>query len=262
MPTDMCFDWPAPPVGYAQGDNLPAELLYPRVPTLVLSGDLDSVTSVTDAAKAASQFPNVVHLVIPNLTHITAFSNLGGNIGPAGVDYTNCVSEVVRNFVETLAPGDTACLAEVRPIRTVPMFVRKVNDAAPAIASPGNQGSATELRLAAAAAETVGDVVARFSIAYAGSGAGLRAGKFTVEPTSTGQSFTLTGVKWTNDLEVSGAMTWNLSTSLISAEVNLVKEGKSVGRLSISWKDAEIAADATLTGSINGKVVRAHRLAP
>ena len=33
----------------------------------VLSGDLDSVTSPTDAEEVTQQFPNATHIIIPNL---------------------------------------------------------------------------------------------------------------------------------------------------------------------------------------------------
>jgi pimeloyl-ACP methyl ester carboxylesterase len=261
-PLDICVDWPAPPAGYAQGDALPAQPLFPAVPTLVLSGDLDSITSPSDGAQAASQFPDVVHLVIPNVTHITAFSNLGGNVGPGGVDYTNCVSRVVLNFVRDLEPGDTSCIPEIRPIRTVPQFALNSSAVLPAFANTGNKGGTAELRIASAAAETVGDVVARFFTAYAGNGAGLRGGTFRWRTTSTGYSFTLTGLKWTGDLKVSGTMTWNLGTSVVASNVKLVKGGKSIGNLAISWIDNDAAAIATITGTINGKAVRARRIAP
>lgn len=261
-PLDQCLDWPAPPAGYAQGDALPANPLFPPVPTLVLSGDLDAVTSVADAAQAASQFPDVVHLVVPNLTHITAFSHLGGNIGPAGVDETNCVSQVVQNFIRNLAPGDTSCIPAVRPTRTVPRFATKSTQLAPATATSGNAGGATELRIAAAALETIGDVLARYGTSYANVGAGLRAGKFTWKSTSIGQSFTLTNLKWVTDIVVSGTMTRNLGTGAVSASVKLVKGGKSIGNLTISWKDAESAAQATITGAVNGKSIKARRIAP
>jgi hypothetical protein len=261
-PLDTCLDWPEPPAGYAQGDALPAQPAFPPVPTLVLSGDLDSITSPIDGAQAASQFPDVVHLVVPNLTHITAFSNLGGNVGPGGVDYTNCVSKVVLHFVRNLEPGDTGCIPRIRPIRTVPLFALNSSAVAPALANTGNKGSTTELRIASAAAETVGDVVARFFTAYAGYGSGLRGGTFRWRTTSAGYSFTLTGLKWSNDLKVSGTMTWNLGTSAIASNVKLVKGGKSIGNLAISWNDNDAAAIATLTGTINGKAVKARRIAP
>ncbi len=261
-PLDQCLDWPAPPAGYAQGDSLPASPVFPPVPTLVLSGDLDAVTSVTDATQAASQFPDVVHVVIPNLTHITAFSHLGGNIGPAGVDETNCVSKVVENFIRNLAPGDTSCVAGVRPLRTVPRFATKSTQLVAVTATSGNAGGVTELRIAAAALETVGDVLARYGTSYANVGAGLRAGKFTWKSTSTGQSFTLTRLKWVTDIVVSGTMARNLGTGAVSANVKLVKGGKSIGSLAISWKDLETDALATITGKVNGKSIKARRIAP
>jgi pimeloyl-ACP methyl ester carboxylesterase len=261
-PLDLCLDWPGPPAGYSQGDALPATPVFPPVPTLVLSGDLDSVTSVTDASQAANQFPDVVHLVIPNLTHITAFSNLGGNVTAGGVDYTNCVSKVVLNFVKNLAPGDTSCIPKVRPIRTVPKFATNSSQLQPVTATTGNKGTATDRKLAAAATEAVGDVIARYFVCYIGDCAGLRAGGFTYRSTGTGPSFTLNSVKWTSDVAVSGTMTWNIATSVISADVKLVKSGKKIGTLAISWKDNDTAATATITGTLNGRAIKARRIAP
>jgi hypothetical protein len=232
------------------------------VPTLVLSGDLDSVTSVADATQAAAQFPDVVHLVIPNLTHITAFSHLGGNVGPAGVDETNCVSKIVQNFIRNLAPGDTTCIPAVRPLRTVPRFATQSTQLVPATATSGNAGGAAELRYAAAALETVGDVLARYGTSYANVGAGLRAGKFTWRATSTGQSFTLKSLKWVTDIVVSGTMTRNLATGAVSANVKLVKGGSQIGTLAIAWNDRTPDAVATLSGTISGKAIRARRIAP
>jgi len=56
-PLGTCLDWPVPPPAYPQGDPLPKHPVFPTVPTLVLSGDLDSVTSPEDATQAAAQFP-------------------------------------------------------------------------------------------------------------------------------------------------------------------------------------------------------------
>ena len=128
-PLATCLDWPEPLPAYPQGDALPAHPAFPAVPTLVLSGDLDTVTSVQDADQAARQFPDVVHLVVPNLTHVTAwyFSDIG--ILPDGGDTTNCVQEIVRRFVVELIPGDTRCISKVRPVRTVPRFAQSVRRA-------------------------------------------------------------------------------------------------------------------------------------
>jgi hypothetical protein len=241
---------------------LPAQPVFPAVPTLVLNGDIDSITSPADGAEAASQFPNVTHLVVPNLTHITAFSNEGYNVSPAGADFTRCTSKVVLNFVRNLIPGDTSCLPKVRPIRTVPRFARWVYEVDPATPGKGNKAGVTELRLASAAAETVGDAIARYFITFGGDDSGLRGGRFTFTPTDTGQSFELDRVRWVKDLEVSGTIDWRLKTGVISSQVKLAQYGTAIGRLTIKWVDTDRNAVAELSGVINGKKVVARRIAP
>jgi hypothetical protein len=260
-PLATCLDWPVPLPAYPQGDALPAHPVFPSVPTLVLSGDLDSITSVEDANQAARQFPDVVHLVIPNLTHVTAwyFSDVG--ILPDGGDTTNCVQEIVRRFVVDLVPGDTNCISSVRPIRTVPRFARTVSELEPAEAVIGNQANASELRVAAGALDTVGDVFARFLITY-GTGGGLRGGKFRYTLESYGYAFEFEHVRWAEDLEISGTMYWYLAPNAVLADVQLWHNGKSEGNLTIAWNDLDTNAIATLDGTIGNDRVRAQRIAP
>jgi pimeloyl-ACP methyl ester carboxylesterase len=260
-PLDTCLDWPDPVPAYPQGDPLPANPMFPAVPTLVLSGDLDSITSPEDARQAASQFPDVVHLIIPNLIHVTAWTFIDVGLLPDGGDLTHCVQGIVRNFVTKLRPGDTSCVAKVRAIRTVPRFARAADDVAPAQATQGNKASANQLRLAAAALETVGDVISRFYVTF-GIGSGLRGGEFTYEITDDGYDFDLNRVLWTEDLEVSGTIKWNQNTDAIVADVRLFQEGARVGRLDIQWDDAQRNAMATMSGTIGGSRVEAKRIAP
>jgi pimeloyl-ACP methyl ester carboxylesterase len=260
-PLATCLDWPAPTPAYPQGDALPAHPVFPNVPTLVLSGDIDSVTSVEDANQVTELFANVQHLVVPNLTHVTAwyFSDVG--ILPDGGDTTHCVADVVRRFVKQLSTGDTSCIPKVRPIRTVPKFARSVDDLKPADATIGNQANNAKLRVASGAVETVGDVFSRFLITY-GIGAGLRDGLFTYVRDDVGYAFDLDHVKWTNDLEVTGTMQWNLASGNVTADVTLRQGGKNAGNLTIAWNDVQSNAIATITGTIGGDRVKAKRIAP
>lgn len=260
-PLATCLDWPAPIPAYPQGDALPLHPVFPPVPTLVLSGDLDSVTSVEDANQAARQFPDVVHLVILNLTHVTAwyFSDVG--LLPDGGDTTNCVQAIVRRFVVELSPGDTSCIANVRPIRTVPRFAKLADELDPVEAGSGNEANARELRLAAAALETVGDVFARFLVTF-GEGGGLRGGKFSYVLQPYGYAFEFEHVKWTEDLSITGAMSWYLKANNVVADVQLWQNGKSVGTLHIAWNDLDVNALAALTGTIGSDRVIAQRIAP
>jgi hypothetical protein len=260
-PLATCLDWPKPQLAYPQGDPLPAHPKFPDVPTLVLSGDLDSVTSPEDATQAAAQFPNVVHLFIPNLTHVTAYFYSDVGYLPDGGDTTHCVQRILRRFISQLSTGDTSCIASVRPIRTVPTFASSVSELDPLPALKGNEASRRDLRLATGALETVGDVFARFLVT-AGIGSGLRGGEFTYELKPYGYEFDLKRVQWTQDLEVSGTMRWFVTSGDVSADVRLRQDGKRVGKLSIAWNDVEKNADAVVTGKIGDKKVSAKRIAP
>jgi pimeloyl-ACP methyl ester carboxylesterase len=250
-PLDTCLPWPKPPAGIVQGQPLPPSARFPGVPTLVLSGDLDSVTSPTDAAQTAMQFPDAIHLVIPNLPHVVA-----------GTDEIGCASSIVLNFVTALAPGDTSCIRKVRPIRTVARFARSTADLEPLTAVAGNLATPAELRIAAAALESVGDVIARWYVNTSGAGSGLRGGQFSYASSNSGYDFVLINIRWTADLEVSGNVSWNTTTEIISSTVTLKSNGESIGQLRIKWTDSDTNASATVDGRVNGNAVRATRIAP
>jgi pimeloyl-ACP methyl ester carboxylesterase len=260
-PLATCLDWPKPLAGYPQGDPLPAHPHFPNVPTLVLSGDLDSVTSPQDASQAAAQFPNVTHLLIPNLTHVTAYYYSDVGYLPDGGDTTHCVQRIVRRFIAQLSPGDTSCIPRVRPIRTPPKFAASSDELDPARAVTGNEAKSADLKIAAAALDTVGDVFARFILTL-GAGAGLRGGDFTYSLTDTSYVFDLNRVKWTDDLQVSGPLTWKLASGDVIADVRLRQGGKNIGNLNIKWNDVQVDAIATLTGTIHDRAVKAKRIAP
>ena len=260
-PLATCLDWPKPLPAYPQGDPLPAQPRFPNVPTLVLSGDLDTVTSPQDATQAAAQFPNVTHLIIPNLTHVTSYFYSDVGYLPDGGDTTHCVQRILRRFIAQLAPGNTSCIPNVRPIRTVPKFASAVSQLDPVQAVSGNQAGTRDLKLAAAALETVGDVFSRFLVTF-GIGGGLRGGQFTYSLQPFGYEFELKRVQWTDDLQVSGRMRWHLDTGKVVADVRLRQDNKQVGTLAIEWNDVQKNAIATLSGTIGTKTLKARRIAP
>jgi hypothetical protein len=186
-PLDSCLPWRAPPADLAPGAPgapLPPSAKFPAVPTLVLSGDLDSITSVIDANETTEQFPNAVHVVVPNLGHVVAES-----------DEIGCTSGIVARFIKNLTPGNTGCVQQVRAVRTVPRFALSAADLAPLIASAGNKATDAQRRIAAAGLEAVGDVIARYYVTYNSVGSGLRGGKFTYAATDVGYDFALQGVR-------------------------------------------------------------------
>ena len=101
-----------------------------------------------------------------------------------------------------------------------------------------------DLKVAAAALETVGDVFSRFLVTF-GIGSGLRGGEFTYTLQPFGYEFELNRVQWTDDLQVSGLMRWDVSTGDVTADVRLRRGGAQVGTLAIKWNDVQKNAIAT-----------------
>ncbi|MDP9065476.1 MAG: alpha/beta fold hydrolase [Pseudomonadota bacterium] len=71
-PLALCLDWPAPSPAYPQGQSIPPGVSLPGVPTLILNGEFDSVTSPEDGRQTARQFPKATQIIIPNQGHVTA----------------------------------------------------------------------------------------------------------------------------------------------------------------------------------------------
>jgi len=258
---DLCLDWPAPPKGVAPGTAVDPKVPFPAVPTLVLSGDIDSVTSPVEGLETARLFPDATYVPVRNLTHITAITDQAIFTPPAGADATGCVAPIVLNFVRSGGDaGDTSCTQRIRPIRTVPAFAAKAADVAPAKADAGNAATEADLRIASAAAETAGDVLARYFVNSGGSGVGLRGGGFRFEAFDAGYAFTLDQVRWAEDLAVSGTIRWNQATGDVTAELTL--EGAAAGTLALAWNDRDTDAMARITGTIDGRAVAAERIAP
>jgi len=107
----------------------------------------------------------------------------------------------------------------------------------------------------------VGDVFARFILTY-GYGGGLRGGKFTYVQQPYGYEFTLDDVRWTEDLKVSGTIRWHTASGNVVADVTLLEQGTNLGALHFSWNDVAVDASAAVSGTLDGAVVNAQRIAP
>jgi hypothetical protein len=107
-------------------------------------------------------------------------------------------------------------------------------------------------------------VIARYYVTYNFVDTGLRGGQFTYDATDTGYKFKLKSLKWTEDVAVSGTVTWDQdeTSNIITAQVTLESAGKQVGTLQIRWNDADINAMASVTGTIQGATLIARRIAP
>jgi pimeloyl-ACP methyl ester carboxylesterase len=248
---DECTLWPAPLLGAPSPPLVSGNPPYPDIPVLVLSGELDNMTSVADGAAAAARFPNAHHVVISNSFHVNALPHARSECGAA----------LVRRFLENLATGDESCATAVPPVRLVSRFARHVAELDPARALAGNTGNDYELREVTAALLTSEDVIVRANANGAGKEIGLRGGSFVVEADSKGYHLQLHNVRWTQDLSVSGHIDSVGHCGIVNAALDLHAAGGTSGKLQLQWPEDGSDALASVQGELGGhKVVAAAAL--
>lgn len=97
---DSCIAWP----DASLGEPPTAGVEKPRVPTLVINGELDTNTPSSAARQAAAQFPGAEFVQVPNVGHTPS------------TDTTGCVRTLVSRFVRSHAVGSTGCLRRIPPV--------------------------------------------------------------------------------------------------------------------------------------------------
>ncbi len=162
-----CLRWPSP---VRDDPPDPPGADYPDVPTLVLNGDLDTITSSAQAAEVARRFPESTFVEVLNSFHVTAL-----------YDKDACASRIYVRFLLTLDTGDTGCARRIAEPHLVPLFATRLQDVAPADPVQGDDSRRSDRQLAAAAAATVADVLSRWWVNYDGTSVGLRGGTWSYE---------------------------------------------------------------------------------
>jgi pimeloyl-ACP methyl ester carboxylesterase len=222
---------------------------YPNVPTLVLNGDLDTITSSEGAREVAERFPNSTFVEVESSVHVTAI-----------YDHDRCASRIYLRFVRTLDAGDTSCARKIAEQRLVPAFATRLDDVAPAAPAAGDASTRADRRLAAAAAATVGDVVTRWWVNYDGTSVGLRGGRWTYEGDDP-VAFDLRRVELVPGVAVTGTARWGDETGVI-ADVTVRAPDGTTGRLKVSWPGMVQQPEAKLTGDVGGRRLAATMPAP
>jgi pimeloyl-ACP methyl ester carboxylesterase len=245
---DQCVQWPADPG--APLVRPPAQ--FPAMPVLVVSGDLDTMTGVTDGRDTAAQFPHGHHVVIVNGLHVNAL--------PRG--RTECAVELVRRFISTGSTGDESCAAGAPPVRLVKEFAVQSAGLTPAAALPGNGAEAAQLRSVSAILQACADVIARAATMGAGEGRGLRGGTFAAAAMGEGYALQLHGVRWTSDVALSGRIDWPGRRSGLAHARLAVRDSGGTGTLSIEWPAGEDIENAEVRGTLDGRRVAAVGSAP
>jgi pimeloyl-ACP methyl ester carboxylesterase len=237
-----CLRWPGP---LRPEPPVDPQAPYPAVPTLVVNGDLDNITTTDQALVVASRFPNSTYVETRNTVHVSALGDRDG-----------CAAPIVRRFIRTLSAGDTSCAGRIAEVRTVDRFPRRSSGATPADPRPGDRSTVADRRVAAVATATVADVIQRWLLNYDGRSRGLRGGSWTWSGDRLTR-FRFNGARFTRDVPVHGEATWRLGTGAVRADLRIPG-----GRLRARWNVRRQLATATLTGRLDGRGLRATMLAP
>jgi pimeloyl-ACP methyl ester carboxylesterase len=249
---DECVLWPVAPSAYPAGRVAPATARYPDIPALIISGELDNLTTMADGAAAAKHFAHGRQLVIVNSFHVNALPHAR----------SGCAAEIVRRFVTTLQVGDTRCAQSVPEVRLLAQFARRVSELAPANALKGNAAGREQLRAVSAAVLTAEDVIARIETNVHGEGVGLRGGTFSVKAQGDGYALTLRNVRWSEDLEVSGTLHCPDQSGRVAGELTLAGADEMSGMVHVSWTEGEARPRAQIRGKLGNAVVAAEMAAP
>jgi pimeloyl-ACP methyl ester carboxylesterase len=255
---DECLDWPVADAAHPAGRVVPPGAPYPDIPVLVISGELDDMTPAADAEKAARQFAHARHVVVGNGWHVNALPEARGS----------CAPRIAAAFIEDPARATRAAAADIAgcdpdaaPLRLAPPFVRGYARARPATLIAGRHAGASELAAAGAVVATLGDVLPRLA-ASSGRGVGLRGGRFVVSADGERLSARLAGIRWAEDLAVSGTVEWTPTHGEARAQLRFHTTAGPSGRLTIRWSEGAGDARARIDGRIDGRAITASALAP
>lgn len=243
-----CLRWPSP----ARSDPPdPPGALYPSVPTLVLNGDLDTITASSGAREVARRFPESTFVEVENSFHVTALYDADG-----------CAVSLYVRFVRDLDPGGTSCARRIGEVHVVPRFPASVGKTPPARPAWGDRSLRDDRRLAAAAAGTVADVVARWWVNYDGTSAGLRGGRWSYAGDEV-VAFRLAGVRFVRGVAVTGRARWAYRGSgAVSASVRVRGSAGVEGVVRMRWSTRKPGSVASLAGTVAGRTLRATMPAP
>ncbi|MHB1166223.1 MAG: alpha/beta fold hydrolase [Candidatus Nanopelagicales bacterium] len=212
---EACTTWPAVGTDPARLPGPPTGS-YPDIPALVLSGQLDTITTPAEGAMVARQFPRARQVIVANGLHVTAMGEPGG-----------CAAGLVRDFLRDYAQVLAASLdrCAIPPVRGAPGYPR----------------TAQRIDLPVAVALTVADVLDRAWQTYGSGGLGLRGGSWSLRgwPRTT---LTLEQYRLYDGLPVSGKARWDAASGALRA--TLEAAGRS---WTMRWDTEAWRARATVT---------------
>jgi hypothetical protein len=252
---DACLDWPAPPRNSRPVNLTPTPYAPARLPVLVLSGDLDSLTTPYEGEQTAKDMgPSARWILIHNDVHINAMDDTFG-----------CASGLVDTFIADpagLKTMNASCADHTPEVRVLGSFPQRLSQVTPATATAGNEAGVAGLRLAADAAAAVGDANWNWYYGDGVHGFGLRGGTADFSGPATATVVRYHGVKWTTDTTISGHELWNQVTGYVQAWLTARGPHGSKATVYLAYHDYVWHSVTTITGSYAGRVIAARMPSP
>jgi pimeloyl-ACP methyl ester carboxylesterase len=242
QPYTGCLDWPRPvhraPVVPVRPRPLPA-----RIPMLVVGGDLDSLTPLSDVRAIAPSLARTVRVVeLPNTTHVTSQGYTNLLVG------ARCTRRIIRRFVRAprrLASLDTSCAARIPPVHTAGAYPATLDAAAPALLEAGPDPGVAARQAATVAAGALADAPVRHFYSGAARGPGLRGGSFTARGGDVVR-LVLRRVRFVQDATVSGTGRWRPSNGAHRGSLVVNLPGAEPVRVRLAWTQRSRLASARI----------------
>jgi len=229
----------------------PPNPVYPNVPTLVMSGDMDTFVATEEVKQVAALFPGSTFIKVAEAGHVT-------------VAWTQCAANLQSNFFETLQVGDATCTGTPETVSpAVGRFPFVAADARPAEIDPaGNNGIGEhERKVVTVAVATAIDALKRSAVGIgnggSGNGVGLRAGTFqTSVDANFNQTTTLTDCVFAPDVTINGSLVWGADLSFV-ADLMVSGSGTAGGTLHVegSFEAPGPVGKFRISGMLGGRRV-------
>ncbi|MGO9296551.1 MAG: alpha/beta hydrolase [Streptosporangiaceae bacterium] len=208
-----CLDWPSP-ARLVAPITLRPPLVPARLPVLILSGTLDSLTPrLHGATLVARQIgPSARLVTVANLTHVTLQDANDG-----------CPAAIYQQFVRDpagLARQDTSCAAAVTPVHSVGRYPASLAAAIPAAARPGSTASRRARQAAALAVAAVGDEISRWPLLAGDTDRGLLGGQIRFTSGAVTQ-IRLRGVRPAAGAVIDGTARWDQASGRVTARLTV-----------------------------------------